>query len=109
FIGGRTGLTIYIVVAEDRVQLRLVMALSLEEALQNEHIGTHMQQLATPLTVHAQARPASGSGGGTQALGRVARRDAQGAGTFVGVRTTSPEQPAAYYYRRPSWRPPLVV
>ena len=43
-------------------------------------------------------------------LGRVAQRDTRGAGTFVGVRTTSPGQPAAYYhYRRPSWRRPLIV
>ena len=27
----------------------------------------------------------------------------------MGVRTTSPEQLAAYYYRRPSWRRPLIV
>jgi hypothetical protein len=30
-------------------------------------------------------------------------------GTFEDVRTTSPGQPAAYQYHRPSWRRPLIV
>jgi hypothetical protein len=37
------------------------------------------------------------------------QRDARYTGTFVGVRTTSSGQPAAYQYQRPSWRRPLIV